>query len=57
MSNVISFNGKPYILESELAGKIEKLVHEYDGKISSVAVVGVLELIKTDILNQVINGD
>lgn len=41
---------KPYKIESELAGKIDELIHEYDGMISCVAVVGVLELIKSEII-------
>lgn len=43
-------NTKPYRIESELAGKIDELIHEYDGMISCVAVVGVLELIKAEII-------
>lgn len=41
---------RPYRNESELAGKIEDVIHEYDGMVSVVAVVGILDMVKVAIL-------
>lgn len=44
--------GRPYPKESELADRLEKLCHEYDGELSVVAVIGALELVKLEIARQ-----
>jgi len=51
----LSADAKPYRLESELATKVDVLIHEYDDLISAVAVIGILDLIKADILSQITN--
>lgn len=42
---------KNYAVESEMARRITELVFEYSGQVSTVAAVGVLELIKHSLLN------
>jgi hypothetical protein len=42
--------GRPYKTESELAGKIEDTIYEYDGRLSVVAVLGVLDMIKARLM-------
>jgi len=32
--------------EQELCGRLQDLIHEYDGELSLVAVIGVLDLVK-----------
>ena len=46
-------DSKPYRLESELCNRVDILIHEYDGILSSVAVAGILELMKLDVLGRV----
>lgn len=38
-----------YPIEAELHGRITKVIHEYDGEISIVAVLGILTLIQHEI--------
>jgi len=45
-------NDGPYKVESELASKLDNLIHEYDGILSCVVVVGILEMIKADIIEE-----
>lgn len=33
----------------ELADKIVKLIHEYDGELSLVAVIGILDVVKDEV--------
>ena len=39
-----------FAAEAELADRLTRLVHEYDGRMSLVGVVGVLELVKVQVL-------
>lgn len=43
---------KKYPIESELEEAIWKVIHEFDYKISVVSVLGILEIVKTDLINQ-----
>lgn len=54
MDNVKDFNkdkDRPYPIESELAKRLDSLIHEYDGEVSLVAVIGVLDMKKHELLN------
>lgn len=51
MSNVAQLrDGKHFALESEIASRLKDLVMEYEDRVSLVAVIGILELIKADLL-------
>jgi len=53
MSNVSQLrDGKHYALEAEIAARLKGLIMEYEGRISLVATVGILELIKADLLKE-----
>lgn len=52
MSISILDAGRPFPKESELADRIEKLIHEYDNELSVVAAIGVLELVKLELAKQ-----
>lgn len=39
-----------YAMEAEIDDRIKLLIHEYDGRISLVAVLGILELVKADLI-------
>jgi hypothetical protein len=39
-----------FALEAELADRVQRLVYEYDGRISMVSAIGVLELVKANLL-------
>lgn len=51
MSDVINFkgSGRPYIAEDELYSDILEAVYKYAGKVSLVATLGALELVKDQI--------
>ena len=51
-NNLASFNqfSKPYVIEGQLSKKITDLITEYEGKISLVAVCGILDIIKYSII-------
>jgi hypothetical protein len=42
---------KHYAVEGEMAKRITELVFEYAGQVSTVAAIGVLELVKNGLLN------
>jgi len=42
---------RPYPKESELASRIKDLIHEYDGEMSIVALLGILEMVKSEMIN------
>lgn len=46
MTNVVNIREDYYRLEEEIAGKVEELIHQYDGRVSLVTAIGVLELVK-----------
>jgi len=47
MSKTIDFPvQKKFSKEQELYSRLQDLIHEYDGEISLVAVIGVLDLLK-----------
>ena len=51
MSNVAQLrDGKHYALEAEITARLKDLIMEYEGRVSLVAAVGILELIKVDLL-------
>ncbi len=60
MGNIYTFSGdgggKTYQLESELSFKLSELIHEYDGKLSAVAVIGILDLVKSTVLHDLNNS-
>ena len=54
MNNVLQMNKeKQFKQEQELYSRIIDLIHEYDDEVSLVAVLGVLELAKTQIIQEV----
>lgn len=46
MSKIKQEVGVAYPLERELVDRLETVIHEYDGKLSTVSVLGILELLK-----------
>lgn len=40
---------KRYSKEAELSDRIVNLIHEYDGELSLVAVIGILDVVKDEI--------
>lgn len=53
MPNVTQLrDGKHYALEAEITGRLKDLVMEYEGRVSLVAVLGVLELLKAELLKE-----
>jgi len=55
-NNLVDFNqpqgSKPYVTEGQLAKKITNLITEYEGRISLVAVCGILEIIKHSLITK-----
>lgn len=51
MNNVLNMQvNKKFKAEQELYVKLKNAVHEYDGVLSVVAVIGILELVKDSIM-------
>jgi len=51
MGNIKSLNKeKVFTKEAELIGRITNLICEYDGELSLVAVIGILELKKQELI-------
>lgn len=48
MSEVKQEVGVAYPIERELTDRLETVMHEYDERLSTVAVIGILELLKLD---------
>ena len=47
MTNVVDLNKEiKFTKEQELYGRIQDLIHEYDGEVSLVSVLGILDLAK-----------
>ncbi|QKJ16663.1 hypothetical protein [Yersinia kristensenii] len=46
---------RKFPLPAELTGRINELIHEYDGEICVSEVLGVLEIVKFGLLNQKTN--
>ncbi|MHA3345262.1 hypothetical protein [Yersinia pseudotuberculosis] len=46
---------RKFPLPAELTGRINDLIHEYDGEIGLSEVLGVLEIVKFGLLNQQTN--
>ncbi|CFR01125.1 hypothetical protein [Yersinia pseudotuberculosis] len=46
---------RKFPLPTELTGRINDLIHEYDGEIGLSEVLGVLEIVKFGLLNQQTN--
>lgn len=50
MDNVVSLrDGKHYALESEIAQRVKAVIMEYEGRISLVSAIGVLEVVKAEL--------
>lgn len=49
MSEVKQEVGVAYPIERELADRLGTVMHEYDERLSAVAVIGILELLKFDV--------
>lgn len=41
-----------YHVEAQLAKELDEMIHKYDGLLSRVAVLGILEVLKHGLLNQ-----
>lgn len=53
MSKVIKFGSiKHYPVNEEILQRIIALIYEYDGEVSLVAVLGILDLVKDQIKSQ-----
>lgn len=51
MSEPIKFTAQPkFSKEQELYCRLHDLVHEYDGELSMVAVVGIVEILKLHVV-------
>ncbi len=51
MTNTVKFPAQPkFSKEQELYSRLHDLVHEYDGELSMVAVVGIVELLKLHVV-------
>jgi len=51
MSDPIKFPAQPkFSKEQELYSRLHDLVHEYDGELSMVSVVGIVELLKLHVV-------
>ena len=48
---------RPYPKESELSKRLDKLIHEYDGELSIVSVIGVLDMLKFELINDSFEGE
>lgn len=46
---------RKFPLPAELTGRINGLIHEYDGEVGLSEVIGVLEIVKFGLLNQKLN--
>lgn len=46
---------RKFPLPTELTGRINDLIHEYDGEVGLSEVIGVLEIVKFGLLNQKLN--
>ncbi|MBW5857500.1 hypothetical protein [Yersinia enterocolitica] len=46
---------RKFPLPAELTGRINYLIHEYDGEVGLSEVIGVLEIVKFGLLNQKLN--
>lgn len=53
MNNVRTLrDGKHFALELEIASRVKALVMEYEGRISLVSALGILELVKAELMEQ-----
>lgn len=53
MSNVVQLrNGQHFALESEVAQRVKAVIMEYEGRLSLVSALGVLELVKIEIAQE-----
>jgi len=51
MSDIINLRETPiFALESEVSQRVKALLHEYDGRLSLVAALGILEVVKSELL-------
>ena len=58
MSNVEKFTGGvAFPLHKAMHGKIVDAIFEFDGKVSLTSVLGILELVKVDMIAAVDAGD
>ena len=46
---------RKFPLPAELTGRINDLIHEYDGEVGLSEVIGILEIVKFGLLNQKLN--
>ena len=58
MVDVIDFkgSGRPYIAEDELYNDMLETVYRYAGRVSLVATIGVIDLVKDQIKSDADNG-
>ena len=58
MNNITKIESdNPFPREGELADRMNNLIDEYADELSSVAVVGVLETIKSEIVLDILTGE
>jgi len=58
MNNVID-SGKPqrYPVNGELCGRLSEIIEEYEGRVSTAEVIGLLEMLKISIYNEAVKED
>jgi hypothetical protein len=50
LDNVVSLRGgQHFALEAEIADRVKSLIMEYEGRISLVSALGILELVKLEL--------
>jgi len=58
-SEVVSNLGKPkrYPVNGELCGRLSEIIEEYEGRVSTAEVIGLLEMLKISIYNEAVKED
>lgn len=51
--------GKPktYPVNGELCGRLSKIIEDYEGRVSTAEVIGLLEMLKISIYNEAVKED
>ena len=58
-TNSIADLGKPmtYPINGELCGRLSKIIEEYEGRVSTAEVIGLLEMLKISIYDEAFRAD
>ena len=57
--NTIIDSGKPqtYPVNGELCSRLSEIIEEYEGRVSTAEVIGLLEMLKISIYNEAVKED